>query len=360
MFQSDKQTQLNELHDEGYQQFKDDIADIEELIPKLRDIDYRLFDEDDDYSLSFPQSSRASRSRVDDDPVLLAQDFLDAIYKINVILVYYPLKELPLYLELFADCVDACSLDNLPHDESRFNTDEIYQLNRCVRRIQRCLREEDTVKEIKRIERQGIMQTRSVRTYIDQLFNSYAKLQVIRIDFHYQKGLPIRYAEIHQHREQLIRYLREKHLGHAHVGFIWKLEYGLRKSYHLHMVIFMDGSKVQQSVSHGKVICDHWNKEITRGKGTSFNCNANMSRYRECGIGEVNYYDENKINALYKACHYLTKYDPYIDIMQQAEARALLQEDSFDLSMQIANGRVFGRGQLPRIRPKLGRVRSRC
>lgn len=370
MFNEQKQQRLNELSDSEYKDLRTAITMIDEVIPRLTGVDYRLFESDTKYNKSKHGNAKKARRlntkrrRANADknqPAYqrLAQDFLHAMAKLREILDFYPFSILPLYLQILADAIYRCGLSGFPVEQQRFDQHEVNELNACIDYIQYLLNDPGTIREIKRIERNHRNQVQSIEAYIRRLFYCYARLQAIRIDLGYQQGVEISYGQVLQHCQQLTRYLRDKHDGNAHAGYIWKLEYGLRKGYHFHMMIFMDGSKVQQSILHGKMIGDHWNKAITNGLGTSFNCNGKMREYRDCGIGRVDYYDLDKTNSLLSASRYLTKHDPYIEIMQEVESQRAWENGNSRLSWKIMKGRVFGKGGIPMWGKHYGRPRSR-
>lgn len=354
---------LHQLSESEYLKFKFDMLRLNDLTPRLARIDCPLFETGRHYSLRCKKAERYYRKpqpMETDNPIhhhQLAVDFLYGIDQLNRVLNYYPFNELPLYVDILAECIDQYDLWDFPTDLKKFNQDEVNALNECIYTIQQVLRDDAVRAELKQIKRRQRNQKQSIRQYIDQLLRCYARLEVIRIDLSYAKDAEICYAKVLQHCQQLTRYLRIKHEGNAHAGFIWKLEYGLRKGYHLHMMIFLDGSKVQQSILHGKKIGEHWTKAITNGLGFAYNCNAKMDDYTDCGIGQVNYYDQTKLTSLISASHYLTKHDPYIEIMQEIESARALEDGKLNLSRQIFNGRVLGMGALPKLRGR-GRRRS--
>ena len=79
---------------------------------------------------------------------------------------------------------------------------------------------------------------------------------------------------------------------------------------------------------------------ITQGDGTYFNCNADKFRYEQCYLGQINYYDHQKREALLQA-NYLTKADENI------------------IAVQL-NGkcRIYGRMELPVRTSTAGRPRG--
>lgn len=176
-----------------------------------------------------------------------------------------------------------------------------------------------------------------LQRYIKALFDRYSRLLVLRIDFGYKKesGWPngtatnISYGEFKKHRAKLVRSLPTGLPPDSLRGYAWKLENGLEKGYHIHVLIFLDGSKVQEDVTIARIIGERWNNEITEGKGLYFNCNAKKSGYRSCGIGMVSHWDAAMLEGLRKAALYMTKPDFYIRMVTPD------------------GGRTFGKGIMP-------------
>lgn len=151
--------------------------------------------------------------------------------------------------------------------------------------------------------------------YINALFERKGKRHlVLRVDLGYRKdaspyGLltptSISLKEARRHLARLVRYVRDHF---PMTGYAWKLESGLQKGYHFHVLFFLNGHVVQQGESYSRRIGQHWNTVITEGHGSYFNCNA--VPYKYCGIGMVDHKDAAKRIALIeKVAPYLTKVD---------------------------------------------------
>jgi hypothetical protein len=173
--------------------------------------------------------------------------------------------------------------------------------------------------------------------YFNSLFKEHRKLLVLRIDLGYKtphcpSGQPdayMKYAEANGHRERFFNNMRSNDLFKHKVGHIWKLEYGLEKGFHYHMVLFFDGSEVRQDATICGMIGGYWNDIITEGKGIYFNCNAKKEEYKYLGIGMIGRNDtELRENFLRHVASYLTKVDYYARIADP------------DI------GRTFGRGEI--------------
>jgi hypothetical protein len=162
--------------------------------------------------------------------------------------------------------------------------------------------------------------------YIDDIVAKYARLVVVRIDLSYKRPEPddgfdsvgdevVKEASLVQvcmHRELLLKKLSKTSSPYAMVGYAWKLEYGKRKGLHYHLMLFLDGSKVMRHVAIGKSIGEMWVNEITEGAGSYWNCTGKEFYYKTCGVGEVDYYDAPKIQAVKDAAAYLVKIDRWI------------------------------------------------
>jgi hypothetical protein len=129
------------------------------------------------------------------------------------------------------------------------------------------------------------------------------------------------------------------------VGYIVKLEYGVNRGFHFHLVVFMDGQHVQQDGYIASELGRHWKETVTKGQGIFFNCNAKafedgMYEYKRVGIGMINHDDVNKRHILvHDVIAYLCK-----------------KEQSVKTSS--GKGRVFTMGVLPKQKSAAGRPRK--
>lgn len=267
----------------------------------------------------------------------------------NEIKERYPLHQFNPYLEVFFRCALECCPYGLPWDigdyEGEVLEDAVSVLNRMVSSIRKALMEENFKNALADFERSSNKNYKSLTLYIDSLFESHARMLVLRVDLAYQNKYsssrvsdkPVTYSEAKRHREDFFRNVRRKVLDDSLIGFAWKLEYGLEKGFHYHVMFFLDGSKVRQDVTIAKVIGAYWVEVVTKQKGLYYNCNAVKSRYRSCGIGMVEHSDGLMRENLMKAAIYLTKSDYYMKMIAPS------------------GGRCFGRGVAPL--PKLSGVK---
>ncbi|WP_446333235.1 hypothetical protein [Burkholderia pseudomallei] len=100
-----------------------------------------------------------------------------------------------------------------------------------------------------------------------------------------------------------------------------KLEFGLDKTYHFHVIVILNGDAVAQDASVAQTICDYWQDVITKGKGGAYNCNK--ATYTHPGIGSIRYHDEEKLDNLKTiVVPYLTKPDYYVSMTKSQGHRA--------------------------------------
>lgn len=144
----------------------------------------------------------------------------------------------------------------------------------------------------------------SGRNYVDELFNYYARLNVVRIEFGYKyqsNGVPVPIEEA-QKDIQALRAQIKKHPAFEHcVGHLGKMEVGYDKGYHFSFIFLYDGSKVNKDSYRCDLIGKLWCDEINPELGTYHNCNRNKAEYKAFnGIGMVHYYDLKKRENLVK------------------------------------------------------------
>ncbi|HFF6179433.1 inovirus Gp2 family protein [Stenotrophomonas maltophilia] len=227
---------------------------------------------------------------------------------------------------------------------------DVEQANAWVEAMRERARASDFTDLLAAQERSARKNAVSALGYIRGLHRLVARLCVVRVDLAYSSdfrvglnGTDVDSARIKQDLNRLLRVLRARYP--ALVGYVWKLEYGQSKSYHIHLMTIFNGSLIRQDVAVGKAIGEIWRYEITRGDGGYWNCNAHKDFYERrngVGIGTVAYYDAEKRKRLEQALLYLTKVDYYVRLNDPEV------------------GRTFGKGQLPAASARVsGRPRAR-
>ena len=126
----------------------------------------------------------------------------------------------------------------------------------------------------------------------------------------------VSYEEVREHRTALRRFLKRDLKGRLQPGackglvFAIKLEYGLDKGYHFHVMVLLNGDIVCRDGGITELICNYWRGEITGGRGGA--CNCNLRKYKRRGIGSIRYGQHDKLDILMKdVVPYITKVDYY-------------------------------------------------
>ncbi|MCS3791298.1 inovirus Gp2 family protein [Aeromonas hydrophila] len=158
-------------------------------------------------------------------------------------------------------------------------------------------------KRLRNLRRSEKRNSASIKSYVDDLFAQYAKLLVVRVDFHFRDSVTIEEAQ--EEREWYLRSIKREYK--TLVGYMWKLEYGKYREYHYHIAFFFNGNQVQNDIRLGQLLGRAWKA------GSYHNCNADKRKYDEWGtygIGEVHWDDSSKRGMLLdNALNYLFKMD---------------------------------------------------
>lgn len=189
----------------------------------------------------------------------------------------------------------------------------------------------------------GVLQSKAMRRYLRKLDNAkqvrregahklmyglrdrYARLEVLRLDLSYRKG---KYVDLDNFSEALAEVklnwevFRKGLVGGAAVsgvvGYLAKLEYGVRTGFHFHVVVLLDGSKHREDIVLARMLGEHWNNQVvSEGEGRYYNCNRHKNGYRYLGIGTLDYYDDAKYSAL---VNLVIEYMVKTDFIMAAEA----------------------------------------
>ncbi|WP_447887170.1 YagK/YfjJ domain-containing protein [Serratia fonticola] len=176
------------------------------------------------------------------------------------------------------------------------------------------------------------------------MFECHSRLLVVRVDLAYGNAdkYHITADETLAHRDTLLETLHRKTLPwlQSLVGYAWRLEYGTQRRAHYHLLLFFNGAKARQDITLARRLGEHWQRHITEGKGTYYNCNQKKETYAKLGIGRIHYRDTDKRKVLVEVASYLTK--PHSDASPHLPACT----------------RSFGRGKRPRGSEPRGRKRQ--
>ena len=189
-------------------------------------------------------------------------------------------------------------------------------------------------------------------------------ISVLRFDLGYAKYFcdpelsgeaAITYRDIREHRIQLRRFLKcylKDRLPDpkACKGMVFaiKMEYGLDKTYHFHVIVVLNGDVVAHDVGVVQLICDHWRKWITKGRGGACNCNGRSYKYPVLGL--IRYDEESPENVEKlrnlkdRVVPYVTKPDYYVDMVKPQRDRSFWPSQFPQIGKQ-SRGRKRGKQQ---------------
>lgn len=145
--------------------------------------------------------------------------------------------------------------------------------------------------------------------FVDQLVADYSKLLVVRLDLY----IGNEYAEINTYEymnEAFIRLrnnLRFNQLFDHYITYAAKLEYGVDRRWHYHVVFFYDGQKVKNDYLLAQALGKYWVDTITRGLGSYYSANMNSDKYKAFALGMIDYRELGRIENLKAVLDYLVK-----------------------------------------------------
>jgi hypothetical protein len=164
----------------------------------------------------------------------------------------------------------------------------------------------------------------SSKELIDEVFENYASVEVLRIDFSF-KYPDAEHITAEQARAYFKRFLNNrrhnKSLFKYFLTYIWKLEWGPDKGYHFHLIFFYNGRYVCNDSYWSNQLCKYW-EEVTGGIGQSYDCNRDKDRYIRRGIGTITRKNDSKRKILLEdVVGYLTKTDQCLQLKKLGKDR---------------------------------------
>ncbi|MGO4605202.1 inovirus-type Gp2 protein [Variovorax sp. 2RAF20] len=151
------------------------------------------------------------------------------------------------------------------------------------------------------------------------LASKYRRLLIGRVDLGFRKsGSDRRHSisgvNLRKMRGKLFEFIKKRYKL-KFIGFAWSLEYGLRRGFHYHLILTFDGEQLYSDSKIISTIGEYWNKVVTAGEGTYYNCNAQKNSYKNCGIGMYG----RTINpemwpGIEFMCAYVTKGDEFVHL----------------------------------------------
>ena len=144
---------------------------------------------------------------------------------------------------------------------------------------------------------------KDMKKYVDTLFSLCANQVVIRLDLGYTSVSRI---ELDQFEKDLTRFfdaVRNISLFRGYRGHVVKIEFGVSRGLHAHLLLFFNGG-IRKGSSHAYLaqqIGEYWMNNIVKTGGFYWNVNDNETHYEELetsGIGIVSVKDTTKLKKL--------------------------------------------------------------
>lgn len=159
---------------------------------------------------------------------------------------------------------------------------------------------------------------------IARLLENHSKLCVVRLDLHLGKANNehLNLASARKHISRFTNNQRHNQLFADKVAHVIKLELSHRRGYHFHVFIFFDGQAKRNADYYANEIGHYWINTITKGNGSFYSCHQHKNRYKRCGIGLVDWDDQEKISALLYAMSYVAKSDQHFREKDSRKQRA--------------------------------------
>ena len=237
----------------------------------------------------------------------------------NPVLAYSP--KVTLFLEIFNEIELGNTL--LPEDPNQLgysptkSAQGAFIFNYLVQRIrQKCTSEPFKSKQFARTQ-QAKRNFESCTDYTEALFKHKAsRFLIVRVDLGYyskaRDGITLQMAQIHM--ERFLNNSHKNSIFEHQCGYIRKLEYGSKKRYHFHLMMFFHGSWEIKDVHKAFEIGEYWKNAITKGAGCYYNCNQSKNRYKRLGIGMITHDDQVMRSNLLYAISYLCKSEQSVQV----------------------------------------------
>lgn len=151
--------------------------------------------------------------------------------------------------------------------------------------------------------------------------------------------------DIQLHRDRFFAARRANKLMSGIKNYVWAIEQGEQTGLHLHVILFYSAAGHNRDEFIAQQVAEYWVNVVTDGKGDYWNSNdtrlkAQYEKYGHgTGVGQINWNEGGRRNALRRNLVYLAKADQYLVIKG------------------MENVRTFGMGHVP-MKLKSGRPRT--
>jgi hypothetical protein len=134
-------------------------------------------------------------------------------------------------------------------------------------------------------------------------------------------------AELKKDWQHLKQNMKGKRSIFQHlVGYVGRIEYSRDTGHHLHICFAFNGSAVQDDVGYSLKIAKYFQEEITKGRGYAFSCNVKAAQggYRNVGVGMIDHHDTEKRKYLWTAVSYFAKATQLVRIKHSGKQKMFL------------------------------------
>lgn len=127
---------------------------------------------------------------------------------------------------------------------------------------------------------------RSIEEYLGKVLRRYARTLLVRVDLHYQSHsrLPVTVERLISDKNRFLQGVQDHSLFQHCIGYLWRLEQGQSKGFHIHTLFCFRGDRVKSDYHKAHEIGAYWN-ELTQPLGYFYNCNAQPERYQYPVLG---------------------------------------------------------------------------
>ncbi|MEN6082864.1 YagK/YfjJ domain-containing protein [Chromobacterium piscinae] len=167
--------------------------------------------------------------------------------------------------------------------------------------------------------------------------DGYKRVLAIRVDLSMREEhqLSCSSMEFNEYKNRLWNNRRHNKIFQHCIGWIWKIEFTNKCNYHCHCLFLYDADAVRSDIYYSNKIGRYWVKNITREKGTYYNCNRYKNQYKRLGIGKINLNDAEELGNLNNSViSYLIKEDELI--------RDAVYQDGAAIGISAKNFRTSG------------------
>lgn len=203
-------------------------------------------------------------------------------------------------------------------------------MNELANRVRQLTREPRYRRKASDRSYQSRQRAMDVENYARSVLNRYSRTVVVRVDLHYLEIVDplLRIEDLFRDLATLIRSRERNPIFEYETGYIWSVEQGKNKGFHIHTAFFFNSAHVYSDWHMAQEIGALWEK-ITGGRGYSFNCNADKQKYTKLGIGTIKRADTQACENVVNTMRYLAKEEQHLRI-------------------KPIRARTFGMGHLPR------------